>query len=102
MALVEREGQVRSFHLRSATVTADTVKPIIAEVLSTDSHFRTDESGIYWKIGETFKTHRTVNHGASEYVRGDAHTNTVEGFFSILKRGIYGVYHHVSQEHLKR
>jgi hypothetical protein len=102
MALVEREGQVRSFHLRSATVTADTVKPIIAEVLSADSHFRTDESGIYWKIGETFKTHRTVNHGASEYVRGDAHTNTVEGFFSILKRGIYGVYHHVSQEHLKR
>src|SRR3954467_11383537 len=83
MALVEREGQVRSFHLRSATVTADTVKPIIAEVLSTDSHFRMDESGIYWKIGETFKTHRTVDHGASEYVRGDAHTNTVEGFFSI-------------------
>jgi hypothetical protein len=55
---VEREGQVRSFHLRSATVTADTVKPIIAEVLSTDSHFRTDESGIYWKIGETFASHR--------------------------------------------
>jgi transposase-like protein len=102
MALVDREGQVRSFHLRSATVTADTVKPIIAEVLSTESNFRTDESGIYWKIGETFKTHRTVNHAASEYVRGDAHTNTVEGYFSILKRGIYGVYHHVSQEHLKR
>lgn len=71
-------------------------------MLSTDTHFRTDESGIYWKIGETFKTHRTVNRAASEYVRGDAHTNTVEGFFSILKRGIYGVYHHVSQEHLKR
>ena len=102
MSLVERKGQVRSFHLRTATVTADTVKPIIAEVLSTDSHFRTDESGIYWKIGETFASHRTVNHAASEYVRGDAHTNTVEGYFSIFKRGIYGVYHHVSQEHLKR
>lgn len=102
VALVERKGQVRSFHLRTATVTADTVKPIIAEVLSTDSHFRTDESGIYWKIGETFASHRTVNHAASEYVRGDAHTNTVEGYFSIFKRGIYGVYHHVSQEHLKR
>jgi transposase-like protein len=102
MALVEREGRVRSFHLRTATVTADTVKPIIAEALSTDSHLRTDESGIYWKIGESFKSHRTVNHAASEYVRGDAHTNTVEGYFSILKRGIYGVYHHVSQDHLKR
>jgi len=102
MALVEREGRVRSFHLRTAKVTADTIKPIIAEVLSTDSHFRTDESGIYWKIGEGFASHRTVNHSANEYVRGDAHTNTVEGFFSIIKRGIYGVYHHVSQEHLKR
>jgi transposase-like protein len=54
MALVECEGTVRSFHLRTANVTPDTVKPIIAEVLSTDSHFRTDESGIYWKIGEGF------------------------------------------------
>jgi transposase-like protein len=102
MALVEREGRVRSYHLRTANVTAETVKPIIAEVLSADSHFRTDESGIYWKIGEGFASHRTVNRSANEYVRGDAHTNTVEGFFSIIKRGIYGVYHHVSQEHLKR
>jgi hypothetical protein len=54
MALVEREGKVSSFHLRTASVTAETVKPIIAEVLSMDSHFRTDESGIYWKIGEGF------------------------------------------------
>jgi transposase-like protein len=102
MALVERGGSVRSFHLRTATVTAETVKPIIAEVLSTDSHFRTDESGIYWKVGEGFATHRTVNHSANEYVRGDAYTNTVEGYFSILKRGIYGVYQHVSERHLKR
>ena len=43
-----------------------------------------------------------MNHSAKEYVRGDAHTNTVEGYFSIFKRGIYGVYHHVSAEHLKR
>src|SRR5258708_29481846 len=85
MALVEREGQVRSFHLRVANVTAATVKPIIAEVLSTVSHLRTGESGIYWKVGEDFASHRTVNHAAKEYVRGDAHTNTVEGYFSILK-----------------
>jgi hypothetical protein len=49
-----------------------------------------------------FASHEAVNHGIGEYVRGDAHTNTVEGCFSILKRGITGTYHHVSQQHLKR
>jgi hypothetical protein len=83
-------------------VTAATLKPIIADALSTDSHFRTDESGVYWEIGEQFASHRTVVHSANEYVRGDAHTNTVEGYFSILKRGIYGVYQHVSEHHVKR
>jgi transposase-like protein len=100
MALVERGGRVASYHVPN--VTAATLKPIIAEVLSTDSHFRTDESGVYWEIGEQFVSHRTVVHSANEYVRGDAHTNTVEGYFSILKRGIYGVYQHVSEHHLKR
>jgi transposase-like protein len=100
MALVERGGRVASFHVPN--VTAATLKPIIAETLSTDSHFRTDESGVYWEIGEQFASHRTVVHSANEYVRGDAHTNTIEGYFSILKRGIYGVYQHVSEHHLKR
>jgi transposase-like protein len=100
MALVERGGRVASFHVPN--VTAATLKPIIAEALSTDSHFRTDESGVYWDIGERFASHRTVVHSANEYVRGDAHTNTIEGYFSILKRGIYGVYQHVSEHHLKR
>jgi hypothetical protein len=63
---------------------------------------RTDESSLYTAIGKSFASHETVNHSAKEYVRGDAHTNTVEGYFSILKRGIYGVYHHVSEQHLKR
>ncbi len=49
-----------------------------------------------------FARHETVNHGTEEYVRGDVHTNTIEGYFSILKRGIYGVYHHVGDAHLKR
>jgi hypothetical protein len=77
-------------------------KPIIVDAIAKDSHFRTDESGVYWKIGEEFASHKTVIHSIGEYVRGDAHTNTVEGYFSIFKRGIYGVYHHVSQEYLKR
>jgi hypothetical protein len=63
---------------------------------------RRDESGVYWEIGEQFASHRTVVHSANEYVRGDAHTNTVEGYFSILKRGIYGVYQHVSEHHLQQ
>jgi transposase-like protein len=90
MALVERGGRVASFHVPN--VTAATLKPIIAEAISKDSHFRTDESGVYWDIGEQFATHRTVVHSANEY----------EGYFSILKRGIYGVYQHVSEHHLKR
>jgi transposase-like protein len=102
LALVERGGKVRSFHLNVPNVTAATVKPIMVDAIGKTSHFRTDESGIYWQVGEQFASHRTVNHSIDEYVRGDAHTNTVEGYFSILKRGIYGVYHHVSQAHLKR
>jgi hypothetical protein len=78
------------------------VRPLIVTVTSRKSHFRTDESGIYWRVGAEFKTHRTVNHSAEEYVRGDAHTNTAEGMFSILKRGIYGIYQHVSEAHLQR
>jgi hypothetical protein len=100
LALVERGGKVRSYHVPE--VTAATLKPIIVDAIAKDSHFRTDESGVYWKIGEEFASHTTVIHSIGEYVRGDAHTNTVEGYFSIFKRGIYGVYHHVSHEHLKR
>jgi transposase-like protein len=102
LALVERAGKVHSFHLNVPNVTAETVRPIIIEAISRESHLRTDESGIYWNVGEQFASHRTVNHSIDEYVRGDAHTNTIDGYFSILKRGIYGVYHHVSQQHLKR
>ena len=99
-ALVERGGKVRSYHVPE--VTAVTLKPIIVDAIAKNSHFRTDESGVYWEVGEQFGSHRTVVHSIGEYVRGDAHTNTIEGYFSIFKRGIYGVYHHVSQTHLKR
>lgn len=62
----------------------------------------TDGEGQYRLVGPMFNSHQVVNHGIGEYVRGDAHTNTIEGYFSILKRGITGVYHHVGAEHLKR
>lgn len=61
----------------------------------------TEDAGQYRHMHKDF-AHQTINHGIGEYVRGEAHTNTIEGYFSILKRGITGVYHHVSQQHLKR
>src|SRR5580658_4185463 len=100
MSLVERGGQVRSFHV--ANVTAQTLRPIIGVHVHRDSRFMTDEAQVYQGIGWNFTEHGTVNHRAQEYVRGDVYTNTAEGYFSILKRGIYGIYQHVSEAHLKR
>jgi hypothetical protein len=62
----------------------------------------TDESGAYFKLGDWFASHESVNHKADEWVRGDVHTNTVEGYFSIFKRGMKGVYQHCSEKHLHR
>ena len=62
----------------------------------------TDQATMYKKMGAGFKSHETVNHAAKEYARGDVTTNTVEGYFGILKRGIHGIYQHVSPEHLNR
>jgi hypothetical protein len=67
-----------------------------------DSRFQSDESATYTHIGWNFEHHGVVNHSAKGYVRGDDYTNTAEGYFSILKRGIYGVYQHVSEAHLQR
>ncbi len=99
-SLVERGGRVRSHHV--ATVTAKTLRPILVSQISGKSSLMTDDAGQYRHMGKDFARHETVNHGADEYVRGDAHTNTIEGYFATLKRGIYGTYHHVSQQHLKR
>ena len=100
MALVERGGSVRSFHV--ANVRGETIRAVLAQHVSRDSNLMTDEWRAYTYIGHNFASHGTVTHREKEYVRGDIHTNTVEGFFSILKRGIYGVYQHVSEEHLRR
>ena len=100
MSLVQRNGGVRSFQIPN--VTAANLYPIIARHTHTDSRFMTDEAQVYAAIGATFTEYQTVNHSAKEYVRDEAYTNTVEGYFSILKRGIYGVYQHVSEAHLKR
>lgn len=99
VALVERGGSVRSF--RVANVTAETLGGAIRRHVSRDANLRTDSFPSYTKVGREFASHETVNH-LYEYVRGDAHTNTAENFFSLLKRGINGSYHHVSEAHLPR
>jgi transposase-like protein len=101
MALVERDGRVRSFHV--ASVKAENLRPILTSQLDRSSYLMTDEGTHYTSMGREFGGHGTVNHSIEEYVRGGFwHTNTVESYFAILKRGIFGVYHHVSPKHLKR
>lgn len=99
-SLVERDGNVRSFHI--ASVSAHNLKPIMRAQIDQRSHVMTDEATRYWRIGKEFAAHSTVNHAIKEYARGPVTTNTVEGFFSILKRGLNGVYQHVSEQHLQR
>lgn len=101
LSLVERDGRVRRFHVEK--VTAQTLKPIIVVNVNKASFLMTDESPVYWSIGRSFSGHGTVNHSAEEYVRAAFwHTNTVENFFSIFKRGIYGCYFHASEKDLHR
>jgi transposase-like protein len=100
VALVQRNGKVRSFVLPH--VSAITLKEVLLENVHPSSHLMTDELDGYKKVGKEFASHKTVTHSKQEYVRGDVTTNAVEGFFGLLKRGINGVYHHVSREHLHR
>jgi len=102
VSLVERDGRVRSRHVPS--VTSKSLRPILVQQIDRKSYLMTDESGVYIRTGGEFAGHGTVNHSIDQYVRkgGFEHTNTVENYFSILKRGVVGTFHHVSQQHLKR
>ncbi len=103
MSLVERDGKVRSFHV--ANVDGATLHPILARHASREGRLMTDDARVYRHVGWNFADHGRVTHSAGEYVsRQDPsiHTNTVEGYFSILKRGIFGTFHHVSEAHLGR
>jgi transposase-like protein len=100
--LVEREGEARAFHV--AKVNAKTLRPIIVKHASRKSHLMTDEHTVYPRIGREFAGHSAVNHSAGEYVRGGGfiHSNTVESYFALLKRGVYGTFHNISEAHLHR
>jgi transposase-like protein len=97
-SLVERGGSVRSHHV--ASVSVKNLAPILNEQLHAATNVMSDGGGA--RVGSMFASHQTVNHSIGEYVRGNVHTNTIEGYFSVLKRGIMGTYHHVSPKHLKR
>jgi transposase-like protein len=99
-SLVERGGKARSWHVVSTM--AHTIRPLMDQNLAKDSHLMTDEAGQYMVIGPDYASHQTVRHKDEEYVRGNAHTNTIEGFFSIFKRGVIGTFHHISEQHLQR
>jgi transposase-like protein len=97
LSLVERGGDVRSFHI--ARADKETVSEIVGTNVAKEAMLVTDESRLY---GSTHEDHQSVRHAADEYVRGLVHTNTVEGYFSIFKRGMKGVYQHCSEKHLHR
>lgn len=102
VALVERDGNVRSFHV--ANVNAKHLRSLIVTNVDRASHLMTDEAMVYTTVGREFAGHSVVNHSAKQYVThgGFKHSNTAENFFSIFKRGVIGTYHHMSEAHLGR
>jgi len=100
VSLVERGGKVRSFHVENAD--KPTVVGIVTANIAKESRLHTDESRLYIGADQHFASHETINHTAKEYARGDVTTNSVEGFFSIFKRGMKGVYQHCGENHLHR
>ncbi len=100
VSLVERNGKSRTFY--APQITKLTMNQIIAENLHPASTLHTDESTLYRDAPSMVGAHDSVRHASGEYVRGEVHTNTVEGYFSIFKRGMKGVYQHCSEKHLQR
>lgn len=101
LTLVDRDsGSARSIvvdDLKPATIA-----PILRENMAREARLATDEAGHYLRIGKEFAAHGVVRHGREEYVVGEVHTNTIEGYFSIFKRGMKGVYQHCAKKHLHR
>ncbi|MCX6120404.1 MAG: IS1595 family transposase [Ignavibacteriales bacterium] len=98
--MVERGGNARIETIPN--VKAETIKPIIRKGVTPDSTLMTDNYTAYKGLDKEFKDHKVINHSAHKYVDGIIHTNTIEGFWSLLKRGIVGIYHHTSKKHLHR
>jgi len=100
LSLIERGGSARSFHVEGTRI-AD-IAPVVRANVKPESTLMTDEGTYYREVGREFARHDSVKHKEDEYVRGDVYTNTAEGFFSIFKRGMTGVYQHCNERHLHR
>jgi transposase-like protein len=100
ISLVERGGAVRSFHIGVAS--KENVAKIVRENVAKESRLHTDESRLYKEVGAEFAAHETVMHSHKEYVRGDIHTNSAEGYFGLFKKGMKGIYQHCGEKHLHR
>jgi hypothetical protein len=100
LTLVQRGGSARSFHVDGTKATD--LLPIIKANVLPGTRVMTDEAGQYAHLNKHFTEHDFTRHSAGEYVRGDTHTNTVEGFYSVFKRGMKGVYQHCAEKHLHR
>ena len=100
VGLVERGGRARAHVVPN--LTGPTLKAAVRAQVDKSARLMTDENPAYFGLGAEFAGHETVNHGAGEYARGDATTNTVEGFFGLFKRGVVGSFHHISEKHMNR
>jgi transposase-like protein len=99
LTLVSRDGEARSFHVDRAIV--DNIMPIVRKNLASEAKVITDDAGYYRNLNKEY-LHAFVNHSAGQWGRGEIHTNTIEGYYSIFKRGMKGVYQHCSEKHLHR
>jgi len=100
VALVERGGELRAKKIKR--LTSKTLKEEIYKHVNRSAHIHTDEFRSYRGLDKVYASHQTVQHGCGQYVNGNCYTNTVEGWFSLLKRGVNGTFHHVSEKHLDR
>jgi hypothetical protein len=100
LSLVDRSGKKRSFKVDR--VNAGTLKPYLEQHIAKDANLMTDEASAYTLVGKSFATHGVVRHGIGEYASGTINTNSAESSFSLLKRGLRGVFHHVGEQHLQR
>jgi transposase-like protein len=101
LGLIERGGNVRTFHVAQATKV--NVADLVSQNVRHESFLMTDESRLYTEVGQLFAGHETTQHSAHEYVRdGGIHSNTIESYFSVFKRGMRGVYQHCAEKHLHR
>jgi len=101
LTLIDRETrQAKSTVVDN--IKPETLAPILRANIAREARLMTDEAGYYRRVGKEFAEHGVVRHGQEEYVNGDKHTNTAEGFFSVFKRGMKGVYQHCEEKHLHR